>query len=104
MQFWGVSKMSNFAWHALCLLIGLALDWAFSDRIFTSAEVFLERDTALSYKDTLLPRVAMTVVSLIAVANNTADQLPPSAVFYIGVAGFLVSLTYGITQQLSKGV
>jgi len=99
---WGVSEMSNFAWYALCLLIGLALDWAFSDRIITSAEVFLKKNAALGYKDTLFPRVAMTVVSLIAVANGTAYESPPSVVFYVGIAGFLVSLTYGITRQLSK--
>jgi uncharacterized membrane protein YtjA (UPF0391 family) len=94
--------MSNVAWYALCLLIGLALDWALSDRIITSAEVLLKRNAAVSYKEAFFPRVAMTVVSLIAVANGTAYQSPPAAIFYVGVAGFLISLMYGVTRQTSK--
>ena len=96
---WDANEMSIMLWYAFCVLGGIALDWAFLDRISTSLEVLLKRSPVCHYRDTLLPRGIATICALIAIAHGSAYAALPNAIFYIGVAFFVVSLAVGILQM-----
>jgi hypothetical protein len=88
--------MGAVAWYALCLLAGIALDWAFVDRFSTIFEVFIKRSATLGYRDGLFPRIIFTALAAIFFAYGSVNGSPPNMVFYVGVALFLLSLTWGL--------
>jgi hypothetical protein len=88
----------NIGWYVICLVIGLALDWAFVDRIALSIEVLLKREQQSGYSTSLFPRIVITLIGLILVARGSEISSPPEAIFYAGVLLFIASLAWGIAR------
>lgn len=88
--------MGAVAWYALCLLVGVALDWAFIERFSTIFEVFIKRSATTTYRDGLFPRIIVTVLAAIGFAYGSVHGSPPNMFFYVGVVLFLLSLTWGV--------
>lgn len=94
--------MSDIAWFALCISAGLALDWALLDQITTTLEVLLKRLPSRGYVNTLFPRIVATLLSLVAVAYGTMSDSSPEVALYLGIAMFLLSLSYGVITRFPK--
>lgn len=88
--------MGNVSWYGLCLLVGVALDWALVEGFSTIFEVFTRRNATIIYRDGLLPRIVVTVLAAISFAYGSANGSPPNMFFYVGVVLFLLSLTWGL--------
>ena len=94
--------MSEIAWYAVCICVGLALDWAMLERIVTTLEVPLKRLPTRGYLDTLFPRIGVTVLSLTAVAYGTMLDSSPQSALFLGFTLFLLSLAYGVAQRFPR--
>lgn len=88
--------MEVLAWYPLCLLLGIALDWAFVERISTIFEVFIKRSVTKSYRDGIFPRIIFTVFGAIGFAYGSVHESLPNMFFYVGVGLFLMSLMWGL--------
>jgi len=88
--------MGSVAWFTVCLLVGIALDWAFIERFSTIFETFIKRSATVSYLDGLFPRIILTALATVCFAYGSDNGGPPDMFFYIGVVLFLLSLIWGL--------
>ena len=93
-HWWDVNKMGALAWYALCLLGGIALDWAFVERFSTILEIFIKRGVTLAYRDGLFPRIIVTVIAAIGFAYGSVHGSPPNVFFLCW--GCLVFIVYDL--------
>ncbi len=90
--------MDSICWYTICLTVGLALDWALLDRFALYVEALFGIEQKIAYKKTLVPRIFLTLISLLLVAKGSVAGSPPETIFYIGACLSIVSLVWGIMR------
>jgi hypothetical protein len=93
--------MTDILWYLIFIAIGLALDWAMSERLKTALEYFLKKTPIVRYREVLFPRILLTLISVLIIAHATAQPVTKNALFFIGFALFLMSLLYGLNQSFA---
>ena len=78
----------------LFVIIGVALDWAFFEKMRTIIGMFRPEADAISYRHDLWPRIAVTIAACLVVGAGLMPKEPDDSLIIIGGATFLASNFY----------
>ena len=92
--------MSVVVWYPLCILVAIALDWAFVERFLTSIEAFLGRSLNPTYRDGLFPRIILTVLGAVGFAHGTFREGALTISFWGGIFLFTLSVIWAVLISL----
>ena len=84
----------SIAYLPLFVLVGVALDWAFFERMRTIIRMFRPDAGAVSYRRELWPRIAVTIVGCLVAGAGSMPNEPNASLIIIGGAMFLASNFY----------
>ena len=89
-----VVKMSIILFYLICVIIGLAVDWALYERFTLYVEVLKKIEARRSYKDLLFPRILISILGLSLIAFDPYVPSYHRVPLWTGLALFLISITY----------
>ena len=76
------------------VILGVALDWAFFERAHNIMAAFWPIKEGYGYKETLFPRVYLTLISSVIVAVGSLNDPPNAALIIGGGVVFILSSLY----------
>ena len=86
--------MNIFLFYAICLSLGLAVDWALYDRFTLYVESLKKIEAKRNYKDLLFPRILVTILGLSLIAFDPYVSNDHGIMLWLGLTLFLASITY----------
>ena len=75
---------------------GIALDWAFFDRMRNQVEMFWPVEDGFGYRDLLLPRAFLSVIAALIVGVGALQDQPQTWLIIYGGSLFLLSHLYAL--------
>lgn len=84
----------DWAYLAMFVLSGLALDWAFFEQMRNQVEVFRPMKDGFRYRDLLFPRAFVTALSALIVGVGALEAPPHTWLIILGGDLFLLSHFY----------
>lgn len=88
--------------YIVCLIVGLAMDWAIYERVILYLQVWWQTEEAPLYRRTLLPRVLVTLASLMSFSYGMIDTVSHDRFLLGGIIGFLLSSVYACVITFRK--
>lgn len=82
------------AYVPLFVIIGVALDWAFFERMRTTIGMFRPEAGDVGYQDALWPRIALTILACLIVGIGSLPDVPNASLTIGGAVMFLASNLY----------
>lgn len=88
---------------ALFIVVGVLIDWALFERLMTSGEVLWSADPGYRYRDTLFPRIIVTIASCATMGSVASAKAGGDAVFVISALVFAASTAYAVVTTTLRG-
>lgn len=82
------------AYLPLFVVIGLALDWVFFERMRTTIGMFRPWADDVGYRDELWPRIVLTIIASVVVGIGSLSKVPNALLIIVGAGLFLASNLY----------
>ena len=82
------------AYVPLFVIVGVALDWAFFERMRTIIGMFRPDTDGMGYRDELWPRIALTILACLIVSIGCLPDVPNTSLITVGAVMFFASSIY----------
>lgn len=84
----------NPAYLPLFVVLGVALDWAFFERMRTTIGMLRPDADSVGYRDELWPRLALTIMASFIVGIGSLPKVPNALLIIVGAVMFIASNFY----------